>query len=244
MWHSSPQQTFFSQAGTNFCFLSTESTVYSRHSHVVGMFSSKTFHYLNYSKHLFPNATVPLKKPTRNPQLMNTRLTFKPEYSCRTTGSYKDRHMLKCSIKAYINAQRLPLRWGRIWQAGSYFNHLDLACRLFFQAFQHFFPQHFPCAFQYFTANFYHLSTPKSPGCAGLLGEVLKGRELLPRPRLTEKQKITGVARQSRARPAAMAAPEQGPFPLPSTAVPVPVREPRCAHRPAAPGQAGPAHHH
>lgn len=39
---------------------------------------------------------------------MNTCFTFKPEYSCRTTGSYKDRHKLKCSIKAYINAQRCP----------------------------------------------------------------------------------------------------------------------------------------
>lgn len=81
----------------------------------------------------------PLKKQTRNPQLMNTCFTFKPEYSCRTTGSYKDRHKLKCSIKAYINAQRLPLRWGRIRHAGSYFSHLDLACRLFFQPFEHFF---------------------------------------------------------------------------------------------------------
>lgn len=137
MWHSSPQQAFFSQAGTNFCFLSNESTVYWRHSYVVRMFSNKTFHH--YLKRFFPNATTPLKEQSRNLQLMNACLTFKPEYSCRTAGSHKDRHMLKCSIEAYINAQRLPLRRGRICHAGSYFNHLDLACKLFFQPFEHFF---------------------------------------------------------------------------------------------------------
>lgn len=186
MWHSSPQQTFFSQEGTNFCFLSNQSTVYWRHSHVVRMFSNKTLHYLNDLNHFFPNATTPLKKQTRNLQLMNTCLTFKPEY-CRTAGSYKDRHMLECSIKAYINSQRLPLRWDRIWHAGSYFNPLDLACKLFSSTIWTFFLQHFPPSLQYFTASFYPLLILKSPGCAGLLGEVLKGRELLPRPRLTEK---------------------------------------------------------
>lgn len=155
--------------------------------HVVWMFPSKTLH--RYLKHFLPNATTPLKKQTRNLQLMDKRLSFKPEYSCRTTGSYKDRHMLKRSIEAYINVQRLPLRWGRIWHAGSYLNCLDLACRLFFQPFEHFCLQHIPPSLQYFPANFYHLFTLKSPGCAGLLGEALKGRELLPRPHLSEKQK-------------------------------------------------------
>lgn len=101
----------------------------------------------------------------------------------------------------------------------------DMARRHLFQSFgfglqalfttiSTFFLQHFPPSLLYFTADLYHLFTLTSPGCAGLLREVLQGREFLPRPRLTEKQKITGVCRQCRTRPAAMAAGEQAPLPL------------------------------
>lgn len=69
----------------------------------------------------------------------------------------------------------ISITW--IWPAGSFFNHLNI---FFFNTFH----LHFSISLSIFIT-----SSHISPGCAVLLGEAVKGRELLPRPQLSEKQK-------------------------------------------------------